>query len=262
MFVAGGSKIGKSFVCLEFCRALALGDNPFECPLLDVPRPTRTLYCEAEVKEQGVQSRGIPIFEGVNRDYLNENLFLLTDVPEMQFDQPKGFTLLRQALDSVQPEVLILDPLGRFIGGADENSNSEMNKILTGLDQILKDYRRNEMAVIIAHHTKKPNKMDQEFDPLDPYEMRGSSRFYANPDSIFMLSRFGDYVNKDQKRAWRLNGRIITRQAESMEDFEFTVNDESDLRVRFVPKKGPAPKLTAAPLKKTEGPAQMSFREG
>lgn len=262
LFLAGASKTGKSFFCLELCRALALGDNPFGHPQLYVPEPARVLYVEAEVKQQGLQARGIPIFQGVNHQYLNEHLFVLTDVPEMQFDTQKGFGLLREALDAVQPNVLIIDPYGRFIAGLDENSNSEMNKVLTGFDRLLKDYKHNEMSLVLAHHAKKPNRMDQQFDALSPHEMRGSSRFFSNPDSILMLDRDGQpYINPTGQAAWKVKGRLETRQAERLPDMNFTVNHRGDLRVHFTSEKGPVPKIGGSGQVHKDNVVQMGFAE-
>lgn len=257
MILAGASKIGKSFFCLELCRSLALGDSPFECPLLSVPEPARVLYLEAEVKQQGLQTRGRKIFQDVNLEYLNENLFVLTDLPELTFDQPRGFQLLRQALDEVQPNVVVIDPLGRFIGGLDENSNSEMAKVLGKLDVILKEHASSELALILAHHSKKPDtSANSTFNPLSPHAMRGSSRLFANPDSIIMADRVENYVNSQHGRAWKVKAHFETRQSEGLDDQLFTVNDRNDLRVRWVPPKGPMPKVNP-PAPPTE---QLAFK--
>lgn len=226
---------------------MALGTSPFNCPLLTVPEPARVLYMEAEVKEKGVQKRGRKIFHDVSKEELNENLYLLTDQPELQFDSPLGYKLLRQELDLVQPNILVIDPLGRFLGGLDENSNSEMNKVLTKLDQIIKEHSSREMALVIAHHSRKPDtSANSTFDPLSAHSMRGSSRFFSNPDSIIMMNRDTgkDYKNFKGEEAWQLTARFQTRQAAQLPDMTFNVNHEGDLRVRYAPKKGPPPKLS------------------
>jgi RecA-family ATPase len=239
MTIAAAPKVGKSFVSLEMSRALITAQAPFECPALSVPEPARVLYIEDEVKEKGLQTRGRLIFKGISTETLNTRMSILSGVPEIRFDDPHGWKLLRDALKEVEPNVLILDPYGRFIGGLDENRNDEMGKVLSKLDQIVKDYAHQEMSLILVHHCKKPDtSANSKYDPLSPHSMRGASRMYANPDSILMLDRTKEYRNREGRKAWEITGHAETRQAEGLSDFVCTMNDQSDLRVRFKTWKG------------------------
>lgn len=232
--IAAASKTGKSLFSMEMCRALVTGTNPFGCPSLSVPDPARVLYVEDEVKEYGLQERGLQIFKGVSRGLLDEQMHIISGAPQLRFDEPDGWKILRRELTNVRPNVLILDPIGRFIGGLDENSNAEMGKVLSRLDQILFDYADEELSLLIVHHSRKPDMSPHSrFDPLSPHSMRGASRFYANPDTIMMLNREKEKRNKDGHVMWEVEGHIETRQAEPLPNIKFTVNEESDLRVRY-----------------------------
>jgi RecA-family ATPase len=267
MFLAGASKIGKSFFALGLCRALSLGEAPFECPHLSVPLPARVLYVEDEVKERGLQERGKRVFAGVDLDLLDSNLWVLSGVPEIRFDTGDGMGLLRKAVEEVQPNVLMLDPFGRFIGGLDENNNAEMGKVLGRLDKLLKDYSKNDMSLILTHHAKKPDmSANSKFDPLSPHAMRGSSRFFANPDTIVMLDRLEDFRSKNGGRGWKVRAHFETRQSEGLDDAVFTVNERDDLRVRYAYSVGgdgkAIPKLKPEEVEKKKEPAQLKFAEG
>lgn len=261
MIVAGASKIGKSFLVLELCRALSLADNPFGCPDLYVPESARVLLIEDEVKEAGLQERGLKVFAGADYGLLNNNFFVLSGVPEIRFDSNMGWKLLDDAIAQVQPNVLVLDPFGRFIGGLDENRNDEMGKVLGKLDQILKNYQHNEMSLILTHHSKKPDtSAESKYDPLSPHSMRGASRMFANPDTIVMVQRLEDIKSAAGHKAWKVRMHFETRQSEGPDDVVLTVNRDDDLRVRFSHKLGGAPKLKQEPKPKVP-PEQLKLAE-
>jgi AAA domain len=245
MIMGAASKTGKSLFALELCRALVVGDAPFACPLLSVPEPAKVLYLEAEVRERGLQARGRKIFKNISTEWLNEYMAVVSGVPELTLDNETGWSLLKEALQQSQPNVLMLDPIARFLGGTDENSNEKVGAILGRLDMILKDYAHRDLSLIQVHHSRKPDtQKGSSFDPLSPHSMRGASKFFANPDTIFMLDRADNYINATGHKAWRVKGRLETRQSEGFDsDQTFTVNDGDDLKVRWVMPKGGIAKL-------------------
>lgn len=263
MILGGASKSFKSFFSLELCRALTLGDNPFGHPELTVPEPARVLLIEDEIKERGLQARGLEIFKGVNRDYLNEYFFVLSGETDVRLDTNKGFDLLYQAVEQTQPNVLVLDPMGRLIGGIDENRNDQVGIMLAKLDKLLAKYDHNEMSMIMLLHSRKPDtSKDSNFDPLSPHSIRGAGRWFANPDSIMMINKVKTYKNKDGRKAGKLAGRFEVRQGEGFaEDLGFTFNDQSDLRVRYSGQREGVPKVTLVepPAPKEE---QLKFADG
>ncbi len=167
---------------------------------------------------------------------------LLSGVPELQLDNPAGWKILRDALTMKEPNVLVLDPIGRMLGSYNENKNEEVGQVLNKLEQLLKDYASAELALILTHHSKKPDTMaGSSFDPLSPFSMRGASRFYADPNTIMMINRTREYRNSAGRPAWEVTARIAMRQAEPLPDLKLSVNDCSDLRVRFKNWLGDAP---------------------
>ncbi|MBB6260664.1 hypothetical protein FHS77_001198 [Paenochrobactrum gallinarii] len=63
-----------------------------------------------------------------------------------------GFVKLRALLSSIQPDVVILDPLVVFCGGGNLNDNAAMSGVLRSLKQIANEY---DCAILVIHHTKK-----------------------------------------------------------------------------------------------------------
>jgi AAA domain len=63
-----------------------------------------------------------------------------------------GFTILESALQSLCPDLLVLDPLVVFCGGGNMNDNSVMSLVMRKLKALAVKY---DCAILIVHHTRK-----------------------------------------------------------------------------------------------------------
>jgi AAA domain len=63
-----------------------------------------------------------------------------------------GFEVLESALDTLHPDVLILDPLVAFCGGGNMNDNAVMSLVMRELKRLATKF---DCAVLIVHHTRK-----------------------------------------------------------------------------------------------------------
>jgi hypothetical protein len=63
-----------------------------------------------------------------------------------------GLAALESALEILKPDVVILDPLVMFCGGADMNNNGLMAQMMRELKSLAS---RFDCAILIVHHTKK-----------------------------------------------------------------------------------------------------------
>lgn len=233
LLVFGGlAKIGKSFLMLEIARALAAGDIPFGHPQLEAQPPSRVLVIEQEVGEEGLQERARLIFAGENALDYGPNLWYVSKVPEMQLSTPAGRKILYSFVEQVQPNVLILDPIGRM-HGYDENKSDQIQELITGLDLLAKKYEPNGMSIVFSHHYGKPATGDPRNarDPLDPYNFRGSTKWFDCPDSLITVQRLGNLPTP--WKSWEVKVRFETRQAEPPEEVILGINEQNDLRVRF-----------------------------
>jgi RecA-family ATPase len=246
MVIGADSKAGKSLVAMECIRAITTGENLFDAKEFWIPETGRVLYVEAEVGEEGLQKRGRKMFAGQDLELLDQNFYYVSKVPELQLHTLEGRALLEKFVDDVQPNVLILDPIGQ-LHGYDENDNQEIGRLFHTLFALIRKYEHNNMAVIVVHHMrKKGSNPREEGDPLSFHNFSGSRHFAADPDTLFMLNRLPEPVRSKQgHRAWKLTARIITRQGEQPDDMVLAVNEEDDLRVRFKNWSGGGPpKLT------------------
>jgi AAA domain len=80
----------------------------------------------------------------------------------------RGWGALNAELDTLEPDVLILDPLINLMGGVDSNDNSAA-ALLMG--QFVALAARRGMAVMIAHHAAKGR------DPTSPESAMGAASF-------------------------------------------------------------------------------------
>ncbi len=263
MILAGASKSYKSFCSLELCRALSLGENPFGHPEITCPEAAKVLLIEDEVKEWGLQKRGRRVFEGVSASYLNEKMAVLSGVPDIRLDTQKGFDIIKANIDKHEPNILMLDPMGRLIGSIDENRNDLIGNILNKLDRVLATYASTNLSLIMVLHSKKPDtRKDSNWDPLSPHAISGAGKWFRNPDAILMINKTASYRNTQGQKAARIAGRWEIRQGEGFDiDHTFTFNDLGDLKVRYVGTRGPAPKINVAPAAPPT-PQQLVFTPG
>jgi AAA domain len=63
-----------------------------------------------------------------------------------------GFNVLETALQSLRPDLLIVDPLVVFCGGGNMNDNAVMSVVMRELKALAVKY---ECAILVVHHTRK-----------------------------------------------------------------------------------------------------------
>jgi AAA domain-containing protein len=231
LLFGGDAKIGKSLIMLEMARGLATGVTPFGCPQMIVPEPVKVMVIEQEVGERGLQLRGSKILATVPQKFA-DNLWYITQEPDMQFDSEQGRKLIIDAVGRVEPNVLFLDPISRM-HGYDENDNGQINKLVRHLANLKKMFKHKEMSIVISHHYGKPPRGQDlaTWDPLDFNNFRGASKFRDDADALITVQKL-KFLDTPHK-AWKIKTRYRLRHGEEPNDMIFTVNKENDLRVRW-----------------------------
>lgn len=262
--IYGDSKVGKSFLLLNMARALGTGENLYD--IKEMPtKECKVLYVEQEVGEISLQDRTKRICYKVDPQKLGDNLYYVSKIPEIQLDTYEGQQIIKDLLNEVRPNVLILDPIGK-LHGYEENSNSQIGDLFKTFEEFKKINESDNLSIVYAHHTKKPSYVQggPPPDPLDPHRARGSSRWFSDPDTIIMCDR--TYEEKNPWERWRVKMRIILRHGAGPEDFVVKVNwdqfqdwNDGDLRVKFFTDLGaPKPlfntKVTPKPKTPTQDP--------
>lgn len=232
MLFGGPPKIGKTFVATSLARSLSVGERLFESPLFWTPEVARVLLIEQELGEAGLKKRVVPVFRDLEPKKYADNLWYVSKIPELLLDQPDGRKILWDLVEAVQPNVVILDPMGQ-IHQYDENDNTAVGKLFSHFEQLKADFKKNDLSLVISHHFGKPlrGRDAESYDPLDPQNFRGSSRWFGNPDTIVTFDRGKNL--KTFHTAWELRARFTLRHGEELPDMLLTVNEKQDLRVRY-----------------------------
>ncbi|WP_426437533.1 AAA family ATPase [Bradyrhizobium genosp. P] len=63
-----------------------------------------------------------------------------------------GFSMLKDALQALSPDVIVLDPLVALCAGGNMNDNSSMSLVMRALKRLAGDF---DCAALIVHHTRK-----------------------------------------------------------------------------------------------------------
>ncbi len=179
LIFGGPPKRGKSLALQQQALARSLG-----WPWLGFSTtPGRTLVLQAEIPEPQLQAR-----------VATQSASLATPIPEgavhfvterrLRLDRPEGLRVVRHLIEGLEPDLLQVDPIARFMSG-DENSTREMGRLVAGLDELIQSYG---VAVELCHHTAKPSADDAR---EGGQRLRGSSALFAAADSVLLLDRDG-----------------------------------------------------------------------
>lgn len=230
--LGGEAKIGKSLILGSLSRALAIGEDPFLAPGLSVPQKARVLVVDQEVGEFGLQKRSAPMLADLDVSRYAERLWYVTKDTSLMLDAPAGVSALTKHIERVEPNVVILDPIGKMFT-FDENNNVEVAKLGHALEKLIAKFHHLGLSFVLSHHFGKPPKgqAKEDHDPLESYNFRGASKWKDMPDTLITVARGQRLATPHQ--AWSIDMRILPRHAEEPPDMHLTVNEKQDFRVRF-----------------------------
>ncbi len=181
--IGGEPKCCKSFLALDIAVSVASGKPCLRA--FAVNRPGSVLLYAAEDALRNVRAR----LEGICRakDVLLENLQIhVITAPRLLLDDDKDASCLAETIKSLNPRLLVLDPLIRM-HRLDENSSSEMARILGFLRDL---QREHGLAIALVHHARKGAAH------LRPGQaLRGSSDFHGWGDSNLYIHRSGNALS-------------------------------------------------------------------
>ncbi len=177
--VGGAPKLGKSSLVKNLVLRRASGASWLGFPTAK----GRTLVVQAEIPEPELQKRLGLMLKDADEVPEPNTIYFLTD-RSIKLDRPEGLALLRQHIARVRPDLLVIDPLARFMVG-DESGTKDMGAFIAALDLLIQDYN---LTVLVVHHTGKPGPDGRE----GGHRLRGSSALFAAADSVLMLDRADD----------------------------------------------------------------------
>jgi hypothetical protein len=174
--VGGAPKLGKFSLVMNLVLRRGFG-----AAWLGFPTTAgRTLVVQAEIPEPELQKRIGLMLKDTDQNPEAGAIYFLTD-RSIKLDRPEGLVRLQVHIERLRPDLLVIDPLARFMGG-DENGTKDMGAFIAALDVLIQEY---DLTVLVVHHTGKPGLEGRE----GGHRLRGSSALFAAADSVLMLDR-------------------------------------------------------------------------
>lgn len=225
LLFGGEAKASKSFFMMEMARALSTGTVMFGNGAFRVTEQSRVLLVDQEVGEYGLHKRLKRIFARHNPSMYRDHFAFLTQQPEWRFDTQQGREHILKTISEFKPNVVMLDPIARFHGG-EEQSSTEIGNLFREIYKMMQLGAVENMSVVLSHHFRKPptGRNRDDYNPLDPYNFRGSSEWFGVPDTIMTLNRLPSPV----KDRWTVQAGFRLRHGEEPPDMEFIVTPESN----------------------------------
>lgn len=246
LLISSYAKAGKSWIILEIIRSLVLGEPLFGYGGFSVMEPAKVFLVDAELGVYNLQKRGRKSYSDVNPLDFSGRLYVAPKNPKLNFSSVEGIKYFKSIVTDYQPDVLILDPIGRMIF-EDENSAEVITRLFHELAELRYLGHSWGLSVAMVHHFGKPPKNEQAregYDALDPYNMRGSSQFFGAPDTLVTMHRTGKITTPLHEEAWEIGARFTFRAAPGLPDFKLSFNRKLDHRIRYEGMELPPPEPT------------------
>lgn len=173
----GAGGVGKSSLILQLAAGIAAGVPPFgvlpNSPLAVAPKPRSVLYLAAEDPPDVLHRRLRQIAQALRAQHhdpaelyraLCERLYMLsgigTDTALLKrtsrgggLEPPRRVEdIIRLALQIENLGLLVIEPVSRLLGDADENAASDVHLVVGQLERIAED---TGATVLVAHHVSK-----------------------------------------------------------------------------------------------------------
>jgi RecA-family ATPase len=244
MIMGGQAKLGKTFLLLSLLKSLLFGEPLFDVPQWIVKEPCRVLYIDRELGPHIFYDRISLAFEryvrGCAPDVLqrfHDNAWFMSrddDSRHINLSTDRGKAILLNALDIVKPHVLFFDPIGK-LHSFEENDAGGMNQLFLAMEQIRNEHIEREMSIVFSHHFGKlSSSRDSGRRPLDPYNFRGSTRWYDDPDTILTARKTREHRISDEHKWWECEVDLDPARAGMHPDpFVVHVNEFNDRCVHF-----------------------------
>lgn len=196
--LSGLPKSGKSILALNLAFCLAKGENWLD---FAIDNPARVLIFQQEISRESYKER-ISIMLPSERDLKSLEDISINKERGLTIDTTQGLLAFSKAIESFQPELVIIDPFTDF-HSKKENVTEEMSAMFKTLKSVVDKYG---ITIFIVHHFSKVNPEERQ----KVYMARGSSVISASPDSIWTLkylarNKFDNMEDEDFQKTVELS---------------------------------------------------------
>ena len=186
VLVVGSSKTRKSFFAIQLALCVSAG-LPFVG--IDIATPRRVLLVNLENPEEWEHRRILKMSRTMQvDDYMLGDRFWLTN------GRGKFLDLKAIKAEAMQhrADVIVLDPLYKLDGGADECDMQERKRLIEDLERVSAE---TGAAIVYVHHDAKGNAGDRDIRDRGA----GSSIINRDVDATLALTAWGDKKNDNYK---------------------------------------------------------------
>lgn len=180
--LGGEPKCCKSFLALDVAVSVASGAACLRH--FPVRRSGKVLLFPAEDSLAVVRQRLEGIASAAEVSFQSLPVEVIT-APSLRLDTPADRLRLSNTVQTLQPILLILDPLIR-LHRVDENDATQIAALLSFLRQLQRQF---QMAVLLVHHARKDSNSSRPGQAL-----RGSSELHGWGDSNLYMRRRGSQL--------------------------------------------------------------------
>jgi RecA-family ATPase len=174
--IGGTAKSLKTWLGLEMAVSVASATPCLQQFTTQQPGPALIYLAEDRLCMVRERLEALCAHRGLGLEALD--LHVIT-VPSLRLDTEIDVARLDATISIYTPRLLLLDPFVR-LHRSDENSAQDVAAILASLREM---QRRHELAIVVAHHTRKNHRATQHGQML-----RGSGDFHAWADSALYLT--------------------------------------------------------------------------
>lgn len=193
MIISAGSKAGKSFLLINLGIMISQGWNwlGHKC------KKGKVLYINMEIDFPSFVKRVDDLHKKLGLDTIeNRDNFVIWNLRGQSLPLSKLSDTLLKRIKGDQYSAIIVDPLYKVMEG-DENSNSDIAKMVIGFDKIADE---TGASVIYAHHYSKGYAGDKQV--ID--RSSGAGVFARDPDAIISMSEIDIPEPDGRKRGFRI----------------------------------------------------------
>jgi hypothetical protein len=176
----GAPKGGKSVFALHTALSASIGEWKSGVWAYASDRPANVLYISFEDSPLLIVKRACRYLNGMDYDgYKLPANFHLCDNPTLMMDTAQGNRLLRDKIEELKIDIVVIDTLSYVHQAEDENSSADVKPLMANLKRIVRDLK---VSILYIHHSRKGQGDGQQQDSVE--RARGSSVISAAADVI------------------------------------------------------------------------------
>lgn len=222
------SKVGKTWELIRMASSIANGGKwmGMQC------QPHNVIYLNFELHDYDMHKRMRKLLKDNTRA---QNRIIPFNLRGMKGDTETMLTKFEELVSkgSITASIIIIDPIYRFYGDADENSNTDITNLLL---RIQKFASRTGMAVVFAHHHAKGKNRGDTMSSGE--QQSGAGAFTRSYDANINLGRIPsdlkDIFDPEEYMLIQFDIRAFPRKPYLIaqwdeDDCEFKIIDQSEI---------------------------------